>query len=45
MNEAWIVLGICIVVLLGAALPLLRQGKPVLPPATKSTSHDQRNEA
>ncbi len=43
MSEVWIVLGICIVVLLGAALPLLRQGKPVLPPAAKSESHDQRN--
>ena len=43
MNNAWIVLGICVVILLGAALPLLRQGKQGLPPCPNDRSHEQAN--
>lgn len=46
MNEGWIVLGIIVIFLLGAALPLLRKDRPGdtrLPPA-KETLRDWRND-
>lgn len=46
MNEGWIVLGICLIFVLGAALPLLKARQPdntPLPPA-KETLHDWRSE-
>ena len=46
MNDGWIVFGIIVIFLLGAALPLLRkdrQGDTPLPPA-KETLRDWRND-
>jgi len=46
MNEGWIVLGIIVIFMLGAALPLLRKDRPDdtrLPP-TKETLRDWRKE-
>ena len=46
MNIGWIVLGIIVVILLGAALPLIRKDHPAnnpLPPA-KETLRDWRSE-
>lgn len=46
MNDGWIVLGIIVVLMLGAALPLLRKDPPSntpLPPA-KETLRDWRSE-
>lgn len=46
MNEAWIVFGICIVLVLGAAIPLLKDRgshkAPPMPP--KETLRDWRND-
>lgn len=46
MNEGWIVLGICIIVVLGAALPLIskrdRDHTPLPPP--KETLRDWRKD-
>ena len=44
MNEGWIVLGICLVVVLGAALPLIRDRGREPPPPRKETLRDWRNE-
>ena len=44
MSNAWIVLGICIIVVLGAALPLIRQRDQPPPPPPKETLRDWRNE-
>jgi hypothetical protein len=46
MNNVWIVLGICLIFVLGAALPLLksrRDDNTPLPPA-KETLRDWRSE-
>ncbi|MEF8753997.1 MAG: hypothetical protein V5B60_08675 [Accumulibacter sp.] len=46
MSTLWIVLGICVVFVLAAAIPLLRRDDPdrsPLPPR-KETLHDWRNE-
>ncbi len=44
MSNAWIALGICVVFVLGAALPLIRKrDQPPLPPP-KETLRDWRNE-
>lgn len=46
MNEGWIVLGIIVIFLLSAALPLLRRDRPgdtPLPPA-KETLRDWRKD-
>jgi len=46
MNEGWIVLGIIVIFLLSAALPLLRKDRPgdtPLPPP-KETLRDWRND-
>lgn len=45
MSEAWIVFGICIVVVLGAAIPLLkdRNSRDAPPPPPKETLRDWRN--
>jgi hypothetical protein len=46
MNDGWIVLGIIVIFMLGAALPLLRKDQrsnTPLPPA-KETLRDWRNE-
>lgn len=46
MSEAWIVFGICIVVVLGAAIPLLkdRDSRRAPPPPPKETLRDWRSE-
>ena len=46
MNEGWIVLGICLVFVIGVALPLLRtRGAGKTPPAPRQeTLRDWRNE-
>jgi len=45
LNEGWIVLGICLLFVLGVALPLLRdRGEDKLLPPPKETLHDWRNE-
>jgi len=46
MNEVWIVFGICVVFILGAALPLIkRRGTHETPlPPRKETLRDWRNE-
>ena len=46
MNEGWIVSGIIVIFLLGAALPLLRKDRPgdTKPPPTKETLRDWRKE-
>ncbi len=44
MSNVWIVLGICVIVILGAALPLIRQRDQTPPPAPKETLRDWRNE-
>jgi hypothetical protein len=46
MNEGWIVLGICLAFVLGAALPLIsRRGTDKTPlPPRKETLRDWRNE-
>ncbi|HJW25419.1 MAG TPA: hypothetical protein VJ576_11010 [Rhodocyclaceae bacterium] len=45
MSEGWIVFGICIVVVLGAAIPLLkgRDSGGAPPPPPKETLRDWRN--
>lgn len=46
MNDGWIVLGICIIFVLGAALPLIKErnsGSTPLPPR-KETLRDWRSE-
>jgi hypothetical protein len=42
MNEGWIVLGVCIVFVLGAALPLIRGSSRNDPPPPKETLRDWR---
>jgi len=44
MSNAWIALGICVIVVLGAALPLIRQRDQTPPPPPKETLRDWRNE-
>ncbi|MBS1158769.1 MAG: hypothetical protein H6R15_1188 [Proteobacteria bacterium] len=44
MNNGWIVLGICLIVVLGAALPLIKRRHDEPPPPPKETLHDWRNE-
>ena len=46
MNEGWIVLGICLVFVIGVALPLIsnRGAGTTPPPPRKETLRDWRNE-
>ena len=46
MNEGWIVLGICLAFILGAALPLIskRDADKTPPPPRQETLRDWRNE-
>jgi len=44
MNEGWIILGICLILVLGAALPLLNKRDQAPPPPPKETLRDWRNE-
>ena len=46
MNDGWIVLGACIVFVVGAALPLIRErnAKQTPLPPPKETLRDWRNE-
>jgi hypothetical protein len=46
MNEGWIVLGICLVFVIGVALPLIskRDSDKTPPPPRKETLRDWRNE-
>ena len=45
MNPGWIIFGIIVIFVLGAALPLLRKDDPrdTPPPAPKETLNDWRN--
>jgi hypothetical protein len=45
MNEGWIVLVVCVIVVLGAALPLVRNRGSEPPPSRKETLRDWRNES
>ena len=43
MNDVWIVLGICLLFVVGAALPLIRNnGRDAPPPPPKETLRDSR---
>lgn len=44
MYEVWLILGICLIVVLGAALPLIRPRNDAPPPPPKETLRDWRNE-
>ncbi|HMT79312.1 MAG TPA: hypothetical protein PKD66_03020 [Azonexus sp.] len=45
MNEGWIILGICLIVVLGGALPLIRPPRnDTPPPPPKETLRDWRSE-
>lgn len=46
MNEAWIVLGICLVFVVGVALPLIskRESDRTPLPPRQETLHDWRND-
>lgn len=46
MNEGWIILGICLILVLGGALPLIRPPRrnDVPPPPPKETLRDWRSE-
>jgi hypothetical protein len=43
MNEGWWVLGACLLVVLSAALPLIRDRERDAPPPRKETLRDWRN--
>lgn len=44
MNEAWIVMGICLIFVVGAALPLIRdRGAGKTPPPPRETLRDWRS--
>ncbi len=44
MSAGWMVFGICVIVVLGAALPLIRKREETPLPPTKETLHNWRNE-
>ncbi len=44
MNDAWIIFSICIIVVLGAALPLIRSRDQNPPPPPKPTLRDWRKD-
>jgi hypothetical protein len=45
MNEGWIIFGICLIVVLGGALPLIRPPRnDAPPPPPKETLRDWRSE-
>lgn len=44
MNEGWLIFGICIVVVLSGALPLISKRDQTPPPPRKETLRDWRNE-
>ena len=44
MSEGWIVFGICVIFVMGAALPLIRKQDEMPPPPAKETLRDWRNE-
>ena len=47
MNDGWIVLGVCVLFVVGAALPLIRDrgaDQKMPPPPPKETLRDWRNE-
>ena len=46
MNEGWIILGICLILVLGGALPLIRppRSNDTPPPPPKETLRDWRSE-
>lgn len=44
MNDAWIIFGLCLIVVLGAALPLIQRRDEAPPPPPKETLRDWRND-
>ncbi|MGE5946761.1 MAG: hypothetical protein ACM35F_08720 [Betaproteobacteria bacterium] len=44
MNTGWLILVICIIFVLGAALPLIRRRDDAPPPPPRETLRDWRNE-
>jgi hypothetical protein len=44
MNNGWIVFGICLIVVLGGALPLIKRRDYTPPPPPKETLRDWRKE-
>lgn len=44
MNDGWIILALCLIVVLGGALPLLRPDNRTPPPPKKETLRDWRND-
>ena len=44
MNEGWIIFGICLIVVIGGALPLIRPRHDIPPPPPKETLRDWRSE-
>jgi hypothetical protein len=44
MGEGWIIFGICMIFIIGAALPLIGKRDAAPPPPAKETLRDWRNE-
>jgi hypothetical protein len=44
MSEGWIIFGVCVVFVLGAALPLINKQDQTPPPPPKETLRDWRSE-
>lgn len=44
MSEGWIVLGVCVIFVMGAALPLISKRDQTPPPEPKETLRDWRSD-